>query len=148
MGINPRELTARNSEPRWIFFRFGDGRLQMFVIYQCCILLFGNKKSPIYSREISLTNWRAPSPARPTNADNPNVLPNVGANARPNDKIAVNRLPPNCFLILVLASFISIPFFNSRFFSQHLMEHTACHFRIESPSWLLEQLSPSLDKHY
>ena len=28
LGINPRELTARKSEARWTFFRFGDGRVK------------------------------------------------------------------------------------------------------------------------
>ena len=28
LGINPRELTARNSEARWTFFCCGDGRVQ------------------------------------------------------------------------------------------------------------------------
>ena len=120
-------------------FVLGTEGYKCLLSINCFILLFGIKKTPIYPPEIILTNWPAPSPARPTNADNPSVLPNVGANARPNDKFAVKRLPPTCFLILVLASIYILPFFNSRFFSDLFTtfdEHTTCHFQTKSPSWL------------
>ena len=58
---------------------------------------------------------KAPSLARPANADKPSVLPIVGVKALPIDKIVVNRLPPTCFRILVLANLISMPLFKRRF---------------------------------
>ena len=92
-------------------FVLGTEGYKCLLSINCFILLFEIKKPPIYPPEIFLSSWPAPTLVRPTNADNPSVLPNVGANARPNDKFAVNRLPPTCFLILVLASIIYTSFF-------------------------------------
>ena len=58
-----------------------------------------------------------PSEAAPARADNPTVFANVGPKVRASDKIEVKSEPPTCFLMLVLASFISIPFLSLRFFS-------------------------------
>ena len=90
-----------------------------FVVKRCLyainwsILFCGIRKPPDCTPfpDIFLTICLAPSLAAPAKADKPIVFANVGAKALP------NRLPPICFLIFVLASFISIPLFSFRFFS-------------------------------
>ena len=54
--------------------------------------------------EMFLTACDAPSEASPANADKPSVYPIVGNKLRPNTKMEDNRLPPTCFLMLVLAN--------------------------------------------
>ena len=83
------------------------------------ILSCGTRKPPdcFPFPDIALTNWLAPSLASPPKAERPTVLAMVGTNARPSVRTEDNKLPPTCFLMLVLANLISIPFINRLFFS-------------------------------
>ena len=76
------------------------------------------------------------SEANPDKADNPSLLPIVGSSVRPIDKIEDNSEPPTCFLMLVLVSLISMPFFNCLFLFNRLKTF-ACINKVSEPVQVL-----------